>query len=112
MNITMIAGSNREGAASTYLLRYIASLLKENNSSVALVDLRELPLPLYSPDTGELHPNAQYVLEAVTAADGLILATPEYHGSVWVKSAVEKFVDLTRMLNTRRGSTVTESHSC
>jgi azobenzene reductase len=78
----MIAGSNREGATSTYLLLYIERLLKAQNISVSFVDLRELHLPLYSPDSQELHPNAQRLLETVADADGLILATPEYHGSV------------------------------
>lgn len=82
MKITMIAGSNRESATSTKLLRYIDRLLKAQNILVTLVDLRELQMPLYSPDHQELHPNAQCLLETVTDADGLILATPEYHGSV------------------------------
>ncbi len=82
MKITMIAGSNRDGAASTYLLRYIDRLLKAQHISVTLVDLRELQLPLFSPDNQELHPNAQRLLDTVADADGLILATPEYHGSI------------------------------
>ncbi|CAG7653979.1 NADPH-dependent FMN reductase [Paenibacillus allorhizosphaerae] len=82
MNITLIAGSNRQGAASTHLLRYIETLLQTRHLSVTFVDLRELPLPLFSPDNQEYPPNAQRLLEAAAAADGLIFATPEYHGSV------------------------------
>lgn len=82
MKIAMVAGSNRESATSTNLLRYIGSLLKAQHISVTLVDLRELQLPLFSPDTQEFHPNAQCLLETVAEADGLILASPEYHGSV------------------------------
>lgn len=82
MKITMIAGSNREGATSTYLLLYIERLLKAQHISVTLVNLRELQLPLYSPDTQVPHANAQFLIEKVTHADGLILATPEYHGSI------------------------------
>jgi len=82
MKITMIAGSNREGAMSTNLLHYIDHLLKAKNIPATLVDLRELHLPLFSPDNWDFHPNAQYVLETVADADGLILATPEYHGSI------------------------------
>ncbi|WP_036717988.1 NADPH-dependent FMN reductase [Paenibacillus harenae] len=82
MNMMMIAGSNRTNASSTCLLRYIEGLLKNRKISVTLVDLREQPLPFFSPDEQELHPNVQRVLEAASNADGLILATPEYHGSV------------------------------
>jgi NAD(P)H-dependent FMN reductase len=43
MKITLIAGSNRAGATSTNLLRYIESLLKAQQLSVEFVDLSELP---------------------------------------------------------------------
>ncbi|AFC28549.1 NADPH-dependent FMN reductase [Paenibacillus mucilaginosus 3016] len=82
MNVTLIAGSNRTNAASTCLLRSIERLLKARQISVRFVDLSELPLPLFSPDNLELHPNAQLLLEAIADGDGLILATPEYHGSL------------------------------
>ncbi|UUZ82783.1 NAD(P)H-dependent oxidoreductase [Paenibacillus sp. P26] len=82
MKVTMIAGSNREGATSTILLRYIGRLLQAEHVSVTLIDLRELTLPLYSPGRGDLHPNAVRLLEAAGEADALVLATPEYHGSV------------------------------
>lgn len=82
MKITMIAGSNREGAVSTQLLHYIERLLKAQGISVTLVNLRELNLPIYSPDIQQIHPNVQYLLEKAAEADGLIFATPEYHGSI------------------------------
>ena len=82
MNITMIAGSNRKDASSTHLLQYIGRLLQSQNISVTLVDLHELQLPLYSPDNEEVPSSVQCLRDAVTAADGLILATPEYHGSI------------------------------
>lgn len=82
MKIVMIAGSNRKGAASTFLLRYIGSLLQGHQISVTCIELKELELPLYSPDTEGLSSNVQYVLEMVKSADGLIFATPEYHGSI------------------------------
>jgi len=82
MKVTLIAGSNRANASSTNLLRYMASLLEARKISVHFIDLSELPLPLFSPDNRELHPNVTRMLEAVADGDGLILATPEYHGSV------------------------------
>ncbi|VTR57694.1 flavoprotein [Actinobacillus pleuropneumoniae] len=82
MKIVMIAGSNRQGATSTLLLRYIGRLLQGHHISAACIELNELELPLYSPDNEELSPNVQYVLDIVKGADGLIFATPEYHGSI------------------------------
>ncbi|MBB6672195.1 NADPH-dependent FMN reductase [Cohnella nanjingensis] len=82
MKMTLIAGSNRADAASTILLRYIESLLKARQITVSFVDLREQQLPLFSPDNWDFHPNAQRMIQQVAEADGLILATPEYHGSI------------------------------
>ncbi len=82
MKVTLIAGSNRANATSTSLLRYVESLLKAQQISVAFIDLAQLQLPLFSPDNWEFHPNVRHVLEAIADGDGLILATPEYHGSL------------------------------
>lgn len=82
IKIAMIAGSNRRNATSTLLLRHIGDRLAARNIRAELIDLHRLPLPLYSPDAGDADPNVRILLEAVREADGLILATPEYHGSV------------------------------
>ncbi|MDF2684788.1 MAG: NADPH-dependent oxidoreductase [Brevibacillus sp.] len=82
MKVTLIAGSNRANASSTNLLRYIERLLEAKKISVQFIDLSELQLPLFSPDNWDFHPNVKQVLEAIADGDGLILATPEYHGSV------------------------------
>ncbi|MBB6734590.1 NADPH-dependent FMN reductase [Cohnella zeiphila] len=81
MKLALIAGSNRKNASSTILLRYVERVLASRNIEVAFVELAELPLPLYSPDDA-IHPNALTLRQAVEDADGLILATPEYHNSV------------------------------
>jgi NAD(P)H-dependent FMN reductase len=82
MHIVMIAGSNRHNATSTKLLRYIESILTARNIDVTLIDLSAVHLPLYSPDSVDVHPEAASLIASVDGADGLILATPEYHGSI------------------------------
>ncbi|PYI52701.1 NADPH-dependent FMN reductase [Paenibacillus flagellatus] len=82
MNITLIAGSNRTDAASTNVLRYIERLLNARRIAVSFLDLREMPLPFFSPGAESLDPNVRSLQQSVANADGLILATPEYHGSV------------------------------
>jgi len=82
MPITLIAGSTRANASSTMLLRYIGGVLKSRQATVTFIDLAELQLPLFSVDRVETHPNASALLDACEQADGLILATPEYHGSI------------------------------
>jgi len=82
MHIALIAGSNRKNAASTNMLRYMEKVLTHHGMSVAFVDLYRLQLPLYSPDKETLQPQVVAFLHTVKSADGLILATPEYHGSL------------------------------
>jgi len=82
MKITLIAGSNRAQASSTQLLRYIEERLLFRRIQATFFDLHELPLPLFSADNWDFHPNVRRLLEAVAEADGLVLATPEYHGSL------------------------------
>jgi len=91
MNIAIIAGSNHKHATSTQLLRYIARELRTRGADVTLIDLWAQPVPFYSPDNEEMHPNVKLLVDAVAGADGLVFGTPEYHGSISgvLKNAVD-----------------------
>ncbi|WP_309120256.1 NADPH-dependent FMN reductase [Paenibacillus sp.] len=82
MNMVLLAGSNRKDASSTKLLRYMKERLKARGVEATLFDVYESPLPIFSPDDAEAHPNARRLVAAVQGADGLVLGTPEYHGSI------------------------------
>jgi NAD(P)H-dependent FMN reductase len=82
MQITLVAGSNRQNATSTILLKYMETLFVKQKISVSFIDLAELQLPLFSPDNRDFPTNVSYLLEEIEKADGLVLATPEYHGSI------------------------------
>ncbi|AJY77027.1 NADPH-dependent FMN reductase [Paenibacillus beijingensis] len=83
MNIVIIAGSNRKGATSTRLAEYVEGLIKEQHANVKLFDLYRSPVPFYSTDQPYSdHAALKELKQAVLNADGIILATPEYHGSI------------------------------
>lgn len=82
MKITILAGSNRTNATSTALLKYIEKLLKDQQISVSFIDLSKLSIPLFSPDNGDFHPNVQQMLTTIEEGNGLVIGTPEYHGSI------------------------------
>jgi azobenzene reductase len=82
MHITLIAGSLREHSNSTKLLRYMQTELKKKGAEVNLIDLRTAPVPIYNPDAASSDPNTSKLIDSVQKADGVILATPEYHGSI------------------------------
>jgi azobenzene reductase len=95
VRIAIIAGSNRGNSSSTKALKYIARLLEGQGVRVDFVHLWAKPLPMYSPDGDQdSHPHVVEMVRAVEAADGLVLGSPEYHGSISgvLKNALD-FID-------------------
>lgn len=83
MKVIAIAGSNRKGSSSTGLAKYIVAALRRQGVQADLFDLYQDPLPFFSPD--QLHDDHEglHRLKRMTAAaDGIVLASPEYHGSI------------------------------
>jgi len=83
MNVVAIAGSNRSGSTSTRLAKYIVAELRRQGVQAELYDLHQNPLPFYSPDeTHEDHGGLSELKRMLAGADGIVLASPEYHGSI------------------------------
>lgn len=83
VKIVGIGGSLRTDSYSMQALRLAMQRAESLGAEVQILDLKELNLPFCDggsnyPD----YPDVEVMREAVTAADGLIIATPEYHGSV------------------------------
>lgn len=78
MKLIAISGSLRTGSFNSCLLRAVQERLPEG-SSLRLVSIAEVPL--YNEDIdGEQKPQVvEQLKEAVAAADGLLIATPEYN---------------------------------
>ncbi|MBD0269025.1 MAG: NAD(P)H-dependent oxidoreductase [Cyanobacteria bacterium Co-bin8] len=77
-----ISGSLREGSYSYLALQEVSRRLAALGAEVEVLDLRQLNLPFCNgekeyPD----HPDVALLRSRVQEASGLILATPEYHGS-------------------------------
>lgn len=78
-----INGSLREGSYSYKALVAAADRVRALGAEVEILDLRTLTLPFC--DGGDDYsefPDVARLQSTVKAADGLILATPEYHGSI------------------------------
>lgn len=81
--IVGIGGSLRTASYSMMALELAAARVKALGADVQIMDLRAITLPFC--DGGKDYadfPDVSILKETVTQADGLILATPEYHGSV------------------------------
>ncbi|MBF2002459.1 MAG: NAD(P)H-dependent oxidoreductase [Synechococcales cyanobacterium M58_A2018_015] len=83
VHIVGIAGSLRPNSASQQLLRLTVQRMEALGATTEILDLREMTLPFCNgeeeyPD----YPDVERLRQSVRQADGLILASPEYHGSV------------------------------
>jgi NAD(P)H-dependent FMN reductase len=78
-----IAGSLREGSYSHQALAIAVQKAQDLGAEVTVLDPRHLDLP-FCDGSGDYsaHPDVGRLQQTVADADGLILATPEYHGSV------------------------------
>lgn len=83
--ILALAGSMRADSFNKKLLRVAAGVAKDMGAAIDWVELRELNLPLYDGDieasTG-LPEAAVRFKERIQAAEGLLLACPEYNHSL------------------------------
>lgn len=83
VKIVGIGGSLRAGSYSQLALSLAAERAAAWGAEVEVLDLRSLDLPFCDGDNDyQQYPDVEKLREAVKSADGLILATPEYHGSV------------------------------
>lgn len=83
LRLLVIAGSARSGSLNLRLAAAAAALAREAGAEVEAFDLRALQLPLYDGDleaAGGVPEAALRLLDAVRAADALLLVTPEYNG--------------------------------
>lgn len=99
INILGVAGSMRQESYSTLGLKMALEEAKKYGSESHLLDLRDRNLPLYDPGAPSSNDpsfnNSNSVLEIITTAlkwaDALVLASPDYHGSM--SGALKNFLD-------------------
>ena len=93
LKVLGVSGSMREGSYSRRALQLVLDAAGRRGAETSLLDLRTANLPVYVPDApptdagGHVRP----VTEAVGWADALVLASPDYHGSM--SGAMKNFLD-------------------
>jgi len=83
VRLLAISGSERLGSLNRKLLDAAAKSARAQGAQVEGIDLRSLALPLYDGDIEKgagVPEGAKRLREALLAADGVLLATPEYNG--------------------------------
>ena len=99
INILGVGGSMRQESYSTLGLKMVLEEAKKYGSESHLLDLRDRNLPLYDPGAPSSNDpsfnNSNNELEKITTAlkwaDALVLASPDYHGSM--SGTLKNFLD-------------------
>ncbi|WP_414564226.1 MULTISPECIES: NADPH-dependent FMN reductase [unclassified Anabaena] len=83
VKIVGLGGSLRPESYTQLALQVAAQRVEALGAEVEILDLRQMHLPFcHGGKEYPEYPDVQRLRDTVSAADGLILATPEYHGGV------------------------------
>ncbi|SDJ63242.1 NAD(P)H-dependent FMN reductase [Halovenus aranensis] len=79
--LVAICGSLRGDSATRVALAHTLAAAEEAQAQTTMVDLREYDLPMYDGDAKDAG-DARALRREMRAADGIVLGTPIYHGSI------------------------------
>ncbi len=94
--IVGIGGTTRRDSTSERALRHALRTAESLGAATRLFDGPALPIEPYDPGRDARPPSAVALVDALRRADGVIVATPSYHGSLsgLVKNALDYTEDL------------------
>jgi FMN reductase len=77
-------------------MRHALNAAQRAGARIKLISGASLQLPLYQPENAERGEGARYLVAELSLADGIIIASPGYHGSIsgLVKNALDYAEDL------------------
>lgn len=83
MRILGVIGSLRDESHTAHLVTYVLNAAKDEGAETRLIDLRKIRLPLYEDhDDYRGHENVMGVRGDILWAEGFVVGSPEYHGSM------------------------------
>src|SRR5665213_1059697 len=92
LRVLGVSGSLHEKSRSALVLASVLGFVRERGAQTRLIDLRTLELPLYRPGR-QASAAEQKMLEDMLWAQAVVLASPDYHGSI--SGALKNFLDYT-----------------
>ena len=92
--ILAFAGSTRKDSYNKKLVRIAAKAAEECGAEVTLVDLKDMPMPLFDEDLEReagMPEAAAKLKELMVKSDGFLIASPEYNSSITavLKNAID-----------------------
>jgi FMN reductase len=91
-----LGGTLSDSSSSERALRYALGAAAGQGARTQLFTAHALDLPMYTVDRSQRSSAAQALVDALAQADGVIIATPGYHGGIsgLVKNALDYIEDL------------------
>lgn len=98
IRVLALGGSTAPLAASERALRIAAQAATDAGAEVTFLTGRDLMVPTYDTESDHRSPEVLALVGAMRAADGLLIASPGYHGAVsgMIKNALDYAEDLRR----------------
>ncbi len=94
--IVGIGGTTRPGSTSERALQFALSRARALGADTDLLVGDQILLPIYTPESMERNPAARHLIAVLRRADGIIVASPGYHGSLsgLIKNALDYAEDM------------------
>lgn len=97
INIVAIGGTLRENSTSANAMRLCLLAAERMGAHTHLFTGEDLQIPLYDPNGTALDERADKMIAALRKADGVIIASPGYHGSL--SGVVKNALDYTQEMS-------------
>jgi FMN reductase len=96
VHVVGIGGSMRADSQSERALRIALDAVEEAGGKTTMISGAQLMLPFYDPSAPERPADAIRLVEELRSADGVLLVSPGYHGTVsgLLKNALDYIEDL------------------
>ena len=91
LRVLGVGSSMRRDSFSTETLKIILNKVNKNGADTRLLNLYSNPLPMYTAEYNEKLGGIKQAVELVDWADAIVLATPDYHGSM--AGSLKNFLD-------------------
>jgi FMN reductase len=94
--IVAVGGTLRANSSTERAMRHALESARRAGARIKLISGAALQLPLYQPENSERSEAARALVAELALADGIILGSPGYHGSIsgLIKNALDYAEDL------------------
>jgi FMN reductase len=94
--IVAVGGTLRPGSSTEKAMQYVLDAAERAGARTKLISGAALQLPMYQPENSERSDAARDLVAHLALADGIILGSPGYHGSIsgLIKNALDYAEDL------------------